>query len=130
MELDLSILESPDELQIKDVSQQPINTNADRPKLTCHHCKKSGHYRNQCGLLKKQQEEAENNQNNPGNKNSDFNNSSPNSSVNNNNKNHNINIKNSNRADRKPETVFPPCKTCGKSKHSTERCYLGANTAN
>ena len=52
-ELELNGLEAPDELPINNVSQQPTNTNADRPKATCHHCKKPGHYRNHCRLLKK-----------------------------------------------------------------------------
>ena len=38
--LELTGLEAPDELQINIVSQQPLNTNADRPKPTCHHCKR------------------------------------------------------------------------------------------
>ena len=58
-------MEAPDELQINNVNQQLTNTKADRPKPTCHHCKKPGHYRNQCRLLKKQREQTENNQNNP-----------------------------------------------------------------
>ena len=45
-EVELNGLEAPDELPINKVSQQPTNTNADRPKPTCHHCKKPGHYRN------------------------------------------------------------------------------------
>ena len=77
------------------MSQQPKNTNADRPKPKCHHCKKPGHYRNQCRLLKKEREQTENNQNNPGNKNSAANNSNPNSNVNNTNNN-----KNSNKAEK------------------------------
>ena len=32
--------------------------------------------------------------------------------------------------DRKPRTLYPPCETCGKTNHSTERCYVGANAAN
>ena len=106
-------MEAPDELQINTVSQQPTNIIADRPKPTCHRCEKPGHYRNQCRLLKRQRELTENNQNNPGIKNSDANNSKPNSNVNNNNNNNN---KNSNRAKRKPKTVYPPCETCGKTK--------------
>ena len=51
-ELELNGLEATDELQINTVSQQPKNTNADGPKPTSHHCKKPGHYRNQCRLLK------------------------------------------------------------------------------
>ena len=122
-ELELNGLEAPDELPINNVSQQPTNTNADRPKPTCHHCKKPGHYRNQCRLLKKQRETTENNQNNPGNKNSDANISNPNSNAKNNNNN-----RNNNRAERKPKTVYPPCETCGKTNHSTEK--IGANAAN
>ena len=124
-ELELNGLEAPDELPINIVSQQPTNTNADRPKPTCHHCKKPGHYRNQCRLLKKQQETTEKNQNNPGNKNSDANTSNPNSNANNNN-----NSKNNNRAERKPKTVNAPCETCRKTNHSSEKCYFGANAAN
>ena len=107
------------------MSQNSKNTNPDRPKLTCHHCKKPGHYRNQCRLLKKQREQTENNQNIPGNKNNDANYSSPNSYVN------NIynNNKNSNKAERKPKTVYPPCETCGKTNHSREKCYFGVNAA-
>ena len=124
-ELELNGLEAPDELQINNVSQQPTNINADRPKPTCHQCKKPGHYRNQCRSMKKQREQTENNQNNPGKKNSDTNTSNPNSNVNKNNNN-----RNSNRAERKPKTVYPPCETCGKTNHSTEKCYFGANAAN
>ena len=87
--------------------------------------KKPGHYRNQCRLLEKQRKQTENNQNNPGNKNNAANTSNPNSNVNNTNNN-----KNSNKAERKPETVYPPCETCGKTNHSSDRCYVGANAAN
>ena len=45
-ELELNGLEAPDELQINTVSHNTANTNADRPKPTCHHCRKPGHYRN------------------------------------------------------------------------------------
>ena len=126
-ELELNGLEAPDELQINTVSQQLTNANADRSKPTCHHCGKPGLYRNQCRLLKKQREETENIQNNPGNKNSDANNYIPENNTNNNDHN---NFKNSNRAETKPKTVHPPCETCGKTNHSAERCYVGANAAN
>ena len=43
--------------------------------------------------------------------------------------NPNNNNRNSNRAKRKPNTVYPPCETCGKTNHSTEKCYHGANAA-
>ena len=115
-DLELNGLEAPDELPINNVSQQPTNTNADRPKPTCHHCKKPGHYRNQCRLLEKQQEQSENDQNNPGNKNSAANTSNPNGNVNNNNNN-----KNSNKTERKPKTVYPRCEACGKTNHATKK---------
>ena len=51
-ELELNGFEAPHELQINTVSHNTANTNADRPNPTCHHCKKPGHYRNQCRLLK------------------------------------------------------------------------------
>ena len=121
-ELELNGLEAPDELPINNVSQQPTNTNANRPKPTCHYCRKPGHYTNQCRLLKKQREQTENDQNNPGNKNSAANTSSPNGNVNNNNNN-----KNSNKAERKPKTVYPTCETCGKTN---QKSYFGANAAN
>ena len=127
-ELELNGLQAPDELQVNTVSHNTANTNAERPKPTCHLRKKPGHYRNQCRLLKKQREQTENTQNNPGNKNSDASNSNPHSNLNKNNNNHN-NYKNSNRAERKPDTVYLPCETCGKTNHSAERCYVGANAA-
>ena len=37
---------------------------------------------------------------------------------------------NNNRTDRKYRTLYPPCETCGKTNHSTEGCYVGANAAN
>ena len=76
--------------------------------------------------MRKQRKQTENNQNNPGNKNSDANTSNLNSNVN----KHNNNYKNSDRAERKPETLYPPCETCGKTNHSTEKCYYGATAAN
>ena len=123
-ELELNGLETSDELQINTVSHNTANASADRPKPTCHLYKKPGDYKNQCRLLKKQREQTENNQNNPGNKNSDANTSNPNSNVN------NHNNKNSKRAKRKLKTVYPPFETCGKTNHSTEKCYYGANAAN
>ena len=125
-ELELNGSEAPDELQIKTVSHNTANVNADRTKPTCHYCKKPGHYRNQCQLLKKQREQTGNNQNNPGNKNSDVNTSNPNGNVN----NPYNNNRNSNRPERKPRTVHPPSETCGKTNHSTEKCYHGAKAAN
>ena len=113
-ELELNGLEALDELQINTVSHNTVNANADRTKPTCHYCKKPGHYKNQYRLLKKQREQIENIQNNPGNKNIDVNTSNANGNVN----NPNNNNRNSNRAERKLKTVYPPCETCGKTNHS------------
>ena len=63
-------------------------------------------------VMHKQQ--IEGNQDNAGNINSDTNDSNP----------------NNNKNDRKSRTLYPPCETCGKMNHSTERCYVGANAAN
>ena len=59
-------------------------------------------------------QQIEGNPDNAGNINSDTNDSNPN------------NLKNH----RKPGILYPPCETCGKTNHSTERCYVGANAAN
>ena len=90
-ELELNSLEAPDELQINTLSHNAANTNADRPKPKCNHCKKPGHYRNLCHLLKRQKEQSEDTQNNGGNKNSGTNYSIPKN--NNTNKNNNNNYK-------------------------------------
>ena len=102
-ELELNGLEAPDELQIITVSHKTANTNAGRPKQTCHYCKKPGHYRNQCRLLKREKQQSKDTQNIPGNKNTGAKNSFPN---NNTNKSNNNNYKNSNRAEGKPKKLF------------------------
>ena len=38
--------------------------------------------------------------------------------------------RNNNKNDRKSRTVYLPCETCGKTNHSAERCYVGANAVN
>ena len=59
-------------------------------------------------------QQIEGNPDNAGNINSDTNDSNPN--------NH--------KTDRKSRALYPPCEICGKTNHSTERCYVGANAAN
>ena len=59
-------------------------------------------------------QQIEGNRDNAGNINSDTNDYNPN--------NHKI--------DTKSRTLYPPCEKCGKTNHSTERCYVGANAAN
>ena len=43
-DLELNGFEAPDELQMNTVSKHATNTNADRLKPTCHHCKLPGKY--------------------------------------------------------------------------------------
>ena len=60
-ELELNGLEAPDEMQLNTVIQQDTRQNSEKPKPTCHHCKKPGHYRNQCRQLKREKDQAQNN---------------------------------------------------------------------
>ena len=51
-ELEMNGLEAPNELQKNSLTQQATQQNSETSKPTCHHCKKPGHYRNQCRRLK------------------------------------------------------------------------------
>ena len=130
MELELNGLEAPDEMQLNAVMQQDTQQNTGKPNSTCHHCKKPGHYRNQCRQLKREKDQGQNNTDSAAN-NKNINGSAPTNS----NPNHKAPVANkanntNNQRDRRPRPVFPPCETCGRTNHSTERCYLGANAAN
>ena len=128
-ELELNGLEAPDEMPINTVTQQAPQQNSNKPRPTCHRCKKPGHYQNQCRQLKREKDQTRNNTNSANNNGSAQTNSNPNNNHNkvaNNTKGNNIN----NQRDRRPKPVFPPCETCGRTNHSTEKCYLGANAAN
>ena len=126
-ESELNSLEAPDEKPINTVTQQAPQQNSKKPRPTCHHCKKPGHYQNQCRQLKREKDQTRNNTNSANNNNgSAQTNSNPNIKVANNTKGSNIN----NQRDRKPRPVLPACETCGRANHSTEKCYLGANAAN
>ena len=59
-------------------------------------------------------QQIEGNPDNAGKINSDTNDSNPNNHKN----------------DRNSRTLYHPCDTCGKTNHSTEGCYFGANAAN
>ena len=37
---------------------------------------------------------------------------------------------NNHKIDKTSRTLYAPCETCGKTNHSTRRCYVGANAAN
>ena len=47
-ELELNGLEAPDELQINTMTQQATQQNPEKPKPTCHYCKKHNQYGNHC----------------------------------------------------------------------------------
>ena len=126
-ELELNGLEAPDEMPINTVTQQAPQQNSNKPKPTCHHCKKPGHYRNQCRQLKREKDQTRNITNNASNNNGSVQtNSNTNNKTAHNTKASSIN----NQKDRRPRPVFPPCETCSRTNHSTEKCYLGANAAN
>ena len=129
-ELELNGLEAPDEMPINTVTQQAPQQNANKPRPTCHHCKKPGHYQNQCRQLKREKDKTRSNMNSANNNNGS---AQTNSNPNNNNNKVVNNTKGSiinNQRDRRTGPVFPPCETCGRTNHSTEKCYLGANAAN
>ena len=126
-ELELNGLEAPDEMPINTVTQQDSPQNSNKPKPTCHHCKKPGHHQNQCRQLKREKDQTRkitnsaNNNNGSAQKNTNTNNKTANYT-----KANNINS----QRDRRPRPVFPPCETCGRTNHSTEKSYLGANAVN
>ena len=115
-------------MRINTVTQQAPQQNSNKPRPTCHHFKKPGHYQNQCRQLKREKDQTQNNTNSANNDNgsAQINPNPNNNKVTNNTKGNNTN----NLRDRRSKPVFPPCETCGRSNHSTERCYLGANAAN
>ena len=127
-ELELNGLEAPDETPINTVTQQTPQQNSNKPRPTCHHSKTPVHYQNQCRRLKREKKQTRKNTNSANNNNgsAQTNSKTNNNKFENNTKGNNINI----QRDRRPRPVFPPCETCGRTNHSTEICYLGANAAN
>ena len=100
-ELESNGLETPDEMPINTVTQQAPQQNSNKPKPTCHHCKKPGHYQNQCLQLKREKDQTRNNTNSANNNNgSAQTNSNPNNNkVPNNTKGSNINNQRDRRLD-------------------------------
>ena len=126
-ELELEDLEAPDEMPINTVKQRAPRQNSEKPKQTCHHCKKPGHYQNQCRQLTREKDQTRNNTKIANNNNGIAQtNSNPNNKVPNNTKAN----KTDNQKDRRSRSLFPPCETCGRTNHSTEKSYLGANAPN
>ena len=127
-ELELNGLEAPDEMRMNTVTQQAPQQNSNKPRATCHLCKKPSHYQNQYRQLKREKNQTRNNSNSANNNHGGAQtNSNPN-----NNKFANNTIGNNinNQKDRRSRPVFPPCETCGRNNQSTEKCYLGAKVEN
>ena len=130
-ELELNGLEAPDEMQINTVTQQASKPNREKTKPTCHHCKKQGHYRNQCRQLKRESKMTPTKLVPVTTTNVNNNRVHTNSNIHNNKTVTNGNANNANnRKEEKPGPVYPPFENCGKTNHSTEKCYFGANAAN
>ena len=109
------------------MTQQAPQQNSNKPKPTCHLCKKPGLYQNQCRQLKREKDQTRNNTSSANNNNGSAQTfSNPNNKVANNIKANNI----INQRDRRSRLVFLPSETCGRTNHSAEKCYLGANAAN
>ena len=129
-ELELNGLETPGELQKNTVTQQATQQCPEKPEPTCHYCKNPGQYQNQCRQLRQGKDHARNNTNSADktskNNGGGQTNSNSNNKVSNNTNANNLN----NQKDTISTPVCPPCETCGKINHSTEKCYLGANAAN
>ena len=127
-ELELNVLEALEEMPINTVTQQAPQQNSNKPRPTCHHCTKPSHYQNHCRQLKREKGQTRDSTNSAINNNG--------SAQTNSNPNHNKGANNTkgsntnNQRDRRSRNVFPPCETCGRTNHSTEKCFLGANAAN
>ena len=120
-DLELSGMEAPDEKQINNVTQQASQQNSENSKPTYHHFKKPVHYPNQCRQLKRQKDQIRNNTNSAENNNKNNDSAQISNTTN--------AINSNNQRDRRYRPVYPPCETCGRTNHSTENCYLGANSA-
>ena len=127
-ELELNGLEAPDEIPINTMTQKAPQQKSNKPRPTCHHCKNQATIK--ISAINSNERKTKRKiiqivptittmevpkQTNP-NRNKAANNTEGDS----------IN----NQRDRRPRPVFPPCETCGRTNHSTENCYLGANAAN
>ena len=91
-ELELNGLEAPENMLLNTVTQQAPEQNSDKSQPMCHHCKKPGHYQNQCRQLKREKDQSRNNLNSANNSNgSAQTNSNPNNKISNNTKANSIN---------------------------------------
>ena len=128
-ESELKGLEAADEMQKNTVAQQATQQNSGKLKPHCHHCKKPGHYRKPGRQLKREKDQVRKSTKSADNSNKNNGNVQTSSSCNNR-ASTNTNVNNTNiQKDRSRRPVYPPSETCGKTNHSTEKCYFGANAA-
>ena len=106
-ELELNGLEAADELPVNNINQQPSEETT-KQKAVCYYCKKPGHHKSQCRKMKRDQKAAKETDSNKDEKTA--------------------------QTDQKPKQKerpkYPPCETCKKTNHTTDKCYFGANAAN
>ena len=110
LEKELNGLEAPVELKINTVTQQVTQQSSKMPETTCHHCKKPGHYRNQCRELEREKDPTQKNTVSADNNSGQTNSNSNKKCSNNTNANKTINKKN-----RRHRPVYPPYETYGKT---------------
>ena len=128
-EMELSGLEASEEMHINTVTQQASLQDSEKTKPTCHQCKKPGHYRNQRRQLKQEKDQIQNTRNSAENNNNNNSSGQTNSNSKNKVSNNTNAINTNNQRDKRSRPVLPPCETCGRTNHSTEKCYFGANAA-
>ena len=109
--------------QINTVTQHAKKPNPEKPKPTCHHCKKPGYSPALCRQLKREKDQNESNKNSAG-KNNINNGGRTNFNPSNKNANNSNANNTKNRNDKRLRIVYPPCETCGKTNHPTEKWYL------
>ena len=106
-ELELNGLEAADELPVNNINQQqPEQT--EKQKAVCYYCKKPGHHKSQCRKMKRDQKAAKETDTGKDEK----------------------TAQTEQKVQPKQKPKFPPCETCKKTNHTTEKCYFGANAAN
>ena len=114
-------LQAPDEMQLNTLTQQATQQNSEKSKPTSHHCKKPGHYRNQCRQLKREKKQAQHNMDSADNNNG---NGQTNSNSNNKASNKSNANNTNNQRDRRSRPVYPPAVELTTLR---EKCYLGAS---
>ena len=101
---------------------QHVSKKSKKPNSLCHHCSKPGFYKNSCRQPNKQYKQAADTKNSSGTKHHTTTNSYSNTIS--------KNCKSNNKNDKKLRIVYFSCEKCGKTTHSSERCYLGAKAQN